>query len=189
MRAMVLEQPGRVLALHSLPVPGPRELLLRVEACAVCRTDLHIVDGELTDPALPLIAARRIGVYGFGAAAHIVEPSRAGALCLCPAERHGGAAVRGRARRVLGRRFDAACGWRRVPGARASCAGPNHDENFSARGSEYGAGRLTSGRADGGSGARAVIRLVAVLHLEPDPVGRQSNGRRWALMARVRRGN
>lgn len=62
MRAMVLEQPGRPLELRSLPVPepGPRELLLRVEACAVCRTDLHIVDGELTEPALPLVPGHEI---------------------------------------------------------------------------------------------------------------------------------
>jgi len=59
---MVLEQPGRPLELRSLPVPepGPRELLLRVEACAVCRTDLHIVDGELTEPALPLVPGHEI---------------------------------------------------------------------------------------------------------------------------------
>ena len=62
MRAMVLEQPGKPLEPRSLPVPQPgaRELLLRVEACAVCRTDLHIVDGELPDPALPLVPGHEI---------------------------------------------------------------------------------------------------------------------------------
>ena len=62
MRAMVLEQPGRPLEPRSLPVPRPgdRELLLRVEACAVCRTDLHIVDGELTEPVLPLVPGHEI---------------------------------------------------------------------------------------------------------------------------------
>ena len=62
MRAMVLEQPGKPLEPRSLPVPRPgaRELLLRVEACAVCRTDLHIVDGELPDPALPLVPGHEI---------------------------------------------------------------------------------------------------------------------------------
>src|SRR5690606_24740004 len=73
MRAMVLEQPGRLLELRSLPVPqpGPRELLLRVEACAVCRTDLHIVDGELPEPRLPLVPGHeivgRIEAVGAGA--------------------------------------------------------------------------------------------------------------------------
>ena len=62
MRAMVLEQPGRPLEPRSLPVPRPgdRELLLRVEACAVCCTDLHIVDGELTEPVLPLVPGHEI---------------------------------------------------------------------------------------------------------------------------------
>src|SRR5690606_27957260 len=62
MRAMVLERSGRHLELRSLPVPQPgvREVLLRVEACAVCRTDLHIIDGELTDPALPLVPGHEI---------------------------------------------------------------------------------------------------------------------------------
>ena len=74
MRAMVLEQPGRPLEPRSLPVPRPgdRELLLRVEACAVCRTDLHIVDGELTEPVLPLVPGHeivgRVEAVGPGAA-------------------------------------------------------------------------------------------------------------------------
>lgn len=52
MRAMVLEAPGRPLALRCQPVPepGPGQVLLRVAACAVCRTDLHVVDGELPEP-------------------------------------------------------------------------------------------------------------------------------------------
>ncbi|AEN72068.1 zinc-binding alcohol dehydrogenase family protein [Rhodothermus marinus SG0.5JP17-172] len=62
MRAMVLEAPGRPLVLRELPVPepGPGEVLLRVEACGVCRTDLHIVDGELPAPKLPLIPGHQI---------------------------------------------------------------------------------------------------------------------------------
>jgi len=74
MRAMVLEQPGRALVPRALPVPEPgeRELLLRVEACAVCRTDLHIVDGELPDPVLPLVPGHeivgRVEALGAGAA-------------------------------------------------------------------------------------------------------------------------
>ncbi|MEZ4700716.1 MAG: zinc-dependent alcohol dehydrogenase family protein [Rhodothermales bacterium] len=62
MRAIVLERAGAPLALVDLPVPdpAPHELLLKVHACGVCRTDLHIVDGELTDPALPLIPGHQI---------------------------------------------------------------------------------------------------------------------------------
>jgi propanol-preferring alcohol dehydrogenase len=62
MRAMVLLQPGHPLVLEErpLPVPGPGELRLRVRACAVCRTDLHVVDGELAHPALPLVPGHEI---------------------------------------------------------------------------------------------------------------------------------
>ena len=62
MKAMLLESPGRPLRAVDLPrpVPGPGEVLLRVRACAVCRTDLHVVDGELPRPALPLIPGHEI---------------------------------------------------------------------------------------------------------------------------------
>jgi alcohol dehydrogenase, propanol-preferring len=62
MRAMVLDSPGKPLRAAESPVPepGPEEVLLRVHACAVCRTDLHIVDGELPDPKLPLIPGHQI---------------------------------------------------------------------------------------------------------------------------------
>ncbi|MGN6564428.1 MAG: zinc-dependent alcohol dehydrogenase family protein [Thermomicrobiales bacterium] len=62
MRAMVLEQPGQPLQARDVPVPTPRagQVLLRVAACGVCRTDLHIVDGELPDPTLPLIPGHQI---------------------------------------------------------------------------------------------------------------------------------
>jgi propanol-preferring alcohol dehydrogenase len=65
MRAMVLEQLGKPLQLRDLPtpVPGPGQLLARVAACAVCRTDLHIVDGELPNPKLPLIPGHQIVGY------------------------------------------------------------------------------------------------------------------------------
>jgi propanol-preferring alcohol dehydrogenase len=65
MRAMVLEQPGKPLELRDLltPIPGPDQLLVRVAACAVCRTDLHIVDGELPNPKLPLIPGHEIVGY------------------------------------------------------------------------------------------------------------------------------
>ena len=66
MRAMVLSSPGPVedgrLELRDIPVPepGPGDVLLRVHANAVCRTDLHIVEGELTEPKLPLVPGHQI---------------------------------------------------------------------------------------------------------------------------------
>lgn len=62
MKAMVLEEPGKPLCLIDVPVPapGPGQVLIHVHACAVCRTDLHIVDGELPDPKLPLIIGHEI---------------------------------------------------------------------------------------------------------------------------------
>ncbi len=62
MRAMVLEQPGKPLKLGKIPKPRPGadQVLLKVAACGVCRTDLHVVDGELPEPALPLIPGHEI---------------------------------------------------------------------------------------------------------------------------------
>ncbi len=62
MRAMVLEKPGQPLRLRDVqkPKPGRGELLVRIAACAVCRTDLHVVDGELPEPKLPLIPGHQI---------------------------------------------------------------------------------------------------------------------------------
>ena len=62
MRAMVLHSPGKPLRLAEVPEfePAPEQVLLRVHACAVCRTDLHVVDGELPDPKLPLIPGHQI---------------------------------------------------------------------------------------------------------------------------------
>ncbi len=59
---MLLDAPGKPLRPAELPEPEPSsgELLLRVRACAVCRTDLHIVDGELTRPKLPLVPGHMI---------------------------------------------------------------------------------------------------------------------------------
>ena len=59
---MILETAGRPLRPVELPdpEPGPGELLLEVAACAVCRTDLHIIDGELTEPKLPLVQGHQI---------------------------------------------------------------------------------------------------------------------------------
>jgi propanol-preferring alcohol dehydrogenase len=65
MRAMVLDKPGQPLQLRDVPEPKPGggQLLVRVSACAVCRTDLHIVDAELPDPKLPLIPGHQIVGY------------------------------------------------------------------------------------------------------------------------------
>ncbi|HTY02500.1 MAG TPA: zinc-dependent alcohol dehydrogenase family protein [Rhodocyclaceae bacterium] len=76
MKAMVLRRPGESLVPEELPVPvpGSGQVQLRVEACGVCRTDLHLVDGELPDPVLPMIPGHEIvgrvsaageGVAGF----------------------------------------------------------------------------------------------------------------------------
>ena len=62
MRAIVLTAQREPLELRDLPVPepGPGQVLLRVRACGVCRTDLHVVDGELTRPKLPLVPGHQI---------------------------------------------------------------------------------------------------------------------------------
>jgi propanol-preferring alcohol dehydrogenase len=62
MRAMLLDAPRQRLRLAAVavPAPGPGQVLIRVHACAVCRTDLHVVDGELTQPKLPLIPGHEI---------------------------------------------------------------------------------------------------------------------------------
>jgi propanol-preferring alcohol dehydrogenase len=76
MRAMVLHSPGQKLQLEYVPDPEPTagQILIAVEACGVCRTDLHIVDGELTQAKLPLVPGHEIvgrvirignGVTGF----------------------------------------------------------------------------------------------------------------------------
>jgi alcohol dehydrogenase, propanol-preferring len=62
MRAMVLERPGSPLVLRErpLPAPGAGEILVEIAACGVCRTDLHVVDGELPDPKLPIVPGHEI---------------------------------------------------------------------------------------------------------------------------------
>jgi alcohol dehydrogenase, propanol-preferring len=62
MHAMILEKPGTPLREMEVPIPspGPRQVLVQVLACAVCRTDLHVVDGELPNPKLPLIPGHEI---------------------------------------------------------------------------------------------------------------------------------
>lgn len=76
MKAMILEKPGTALKLVEMadPEPGPGQIQLAVAACGVCRTDLHVVDGDLTEPRLPIIPGHEIvgrvskigaGVKGF----------------------------------------------------------------------------------------------------------------------------
>lgn len=62
MRAMVLKQIGLPLILEEVPIPkpGPYEVLIRVLSCGVCRTDLHIIEGDLSAPYLPLILGHQI---------------------------------------------------------------------------------------------------------------------------------
>lgn len=62
MRAMVLDKPRQPLQLRDVEKPRPSkgQLLVRIATCAVCRTDLHVVDGELPDPKLPLIPGHQI---------------------------------------------------------------------------------------------------------------------------------
>jgi propanol-preferring alcohol dehydrogenase len=59
---MVLRRPGERLAMEERPdpAPGPAQIRIRIEACGVCRTDLHVVDGELPDPKLPVVPGHEI---------------------------------------------------------------------------------------------------------------------------------
>ena len=107
MRAMVLNRPHAPLVAMDLanPEPGPGQMRLRVLACGVCRTDLHVVDGELTAPKLPLIPGheivgvvdalgegvarqalgRRVGVGWLGRACHVCPYCREDRENLCDA--------------------------------------------------------------------------------------------------------
>ncbi len=100
MRAMVLHAPGQRLREESRPVPRPgaRQLLLRVHACGICRTDLHVVDGELTEPVLPLIPGHQIvgevveagaDVSGFARGARVGVPWLGGSCRACEFCRRG----------------------------------------------------------------------------------------------------
>jgi len=94
MQAMVLTAAGGPLELRTLPTPapGPGQVLLRVSACGVCRTDLHILDGELTEPALPLVPGHQIvgrvvargdGVTGFEPGERVGVPWLGGTCGAC----------------------------------------------------------------------------------------------------------
>ena len=114
MRAMVLIEPGRPLELRELPDPDPQpgQVLLRVRACGVCRTDLHVADGELTDPKLPLVLGHeivgivekggsrfargtRVGVPWLGWTCGVCEYCRAGRENLCDRARFTGYQIDG----------------------------------------------------------------------------------------------
>ncbi|NGX58095.1 MAG: putative alcohol dehydrogenase AdhA [Chlamydiae bacterium] len=62
MRAMVLEKPHEELKLRDLPIPTIEndQILIKVKTCGICRTDLHILDGELTEPKLPLVPGHQV---------------------------------------------------------------------------------------------------------------------------------
>ncbi|MGH6793313.1 MAG: alcohol dehydrogenase catalytic domain-containing protein, partial [Methyloceanibacter sp.] len=85
MQAMVLDRAGAPLTPTDLPVPEPglNQILIKVAACGVCRTDLHIADGELTQPKLPLVLGHEIvgyvealgpGVEGFAVGERVGVP-------------------------------------------------------------------------------------------------------------------
>jgi propanol-preferring alcohol dehydrogenase len=99
---MVLSRQREPLELRDLPTPepGPGQVLLRVRACGVCRTDLHIVDGELDRPKLPLVPGhqivgeagdgRRLGVPWLGSTDGTCRYCTSGRENLCPAARFTG---------------------------------------------------------------------------------------------------
>ena len=100
MRAMVLEQPGTALVMRERPVaaPGRGEILIEIAACGVCRTDLHVVDGELPDPKLPIVPGHEIvgrvaaigeGVAGFVPGARVGVPWLGATCGVCPYCRDG----------------------------------------------------------------------------------------------------
>ncbi len=97
MRAMLLDAPQAPLRLAEVPVPqpGPGQVLIKVHACGVCHTDLHIVDGELTKPKLPLILGHQIVGTVVSAGVHFRPGQRVGVPWLgwvdgdCPACRRG----------------------------------------------------------------------------------------------------
>jgi alcohol dehydrogenase, propanol-preferring len=117
MRAMVLRRQRELLVAEDLPIPepGPGEVLIRVAACAVCRTDLHVVDGDLRHPKLPLVpgheiigrvehlgakvekfsAGDRVGVPWLGWTCGVCEYCRSGRENLCPLARFTGYQIDG----------------------------------------------------------------------------------------------
>jgi alcohol dehydrogenase, propanol-preferring len=108
MRAMLLDAPGRPLRAARVPVPraGPGQLLLRVHACGVCRTDLHVVDGEVRASRLPVVpghqivatvegTGERVGVPWLGWTCGTCAYCRSGRENLCDRARFTGCDVDG----------------------------------------------------------------------------------------------
>src|ERR1700751_6028502 len=117
MFAMVLAKPRTPLSPVQVPIPkpGPGEILVKVEACAVCRTDLHVVDGELPEPKLPLVPGHeiigtvvekgesvdrfrigdRVGVPWLGWTCGVCEDCRSGREDLCDRARFTGYQIDG----------------------------------------------------------------------------------------------
>jgi alcohol dehydrogenase, propanol-preferring len=100
MRAMVLDRPQVPLVLRELSIPQPEsgEILVEVEACGVCRTDLHLVDGELPQPKLPIVPGHEIvgrvaalgaGVTGFRLGERVGVPWLGATCGVCPYCRSG----------------------------------------------------------------------------------------------------
>ena len=95
MRAMVLDRPQTPLVLRerSIPQPAAGEILIEIEACGVCRTDLHVVDGELPHPKLPIVPGHEIvgrvaalgaGVSGFRVGERVGVPWLGATCGVCP---------------------------------------------------------------------------------------------------------
>jgi len=117
MRAMVLDRPGLPLVERDIPsrALAPGEVRIRVSACAVCRTDLHVVDGELPDPKLPIVPGHeivgrvievgagvtrvnigeRVGVPWLGWTCGVCAFCRRGEENLCPTARFAGYQIDG----------------------------------------------------------------------------------------------
>jgi alcohol dehydrogenase, propanol-preferring len=108
MRAMVLDAPGRPLRSAELPLPAPRdgELLIRVHACGVCRTDLHVLDGEVRCSRSPVVpghqivgtvaaTGERVGVPWLGWTCGLCPPCRSGRENLCDRARFTGCDIDG----------------------------------------------------------------------------------------------
>jgi len=97
---MILERPGLGLEMRAGPVPQPGngEILVEVKACGVCRTDLHVVDGELPNPKLPIVPGHEIvgrvaaigaGVLGFAPGERVGIPWLGHTCGVCPYCRSG----------------------------------------------------------------------------------------------------
>src|SRR5450755_1627879 len=97
---MVLDRPRTPLVMRerAAPVPVAGEILIEISACGVCRTDLHVVDGELPDPKLPIVPGHEIvgrvaacgaGVSGFAVGARVGVPWLGATCGTCPYCRDG----------------------------------------------------------------------------------------------------